>query len=152
MSERGGGMLSTYRVRRTAGEGMSAKLLRELARVFSTDAHHAHDTREWDKYGGRVSHHDERTGSVKEGHHRRRATASRATARTAMKPKPLLERKDLVAHRWPDVVALECTTVHMIGRGKRWSVKRWYVTLNFGGESKKLAVSKRVARWLAGMP
>jgi hypothetical protein len=33
---------------------------------------------------------------------------------------------------------------------RKVTVQRWYVTLSFGGEKKKLAISSTAARWLMG--
>ena len=55
--------------------------------------------------------------------------------------------------RAPVVVALKCKTVRMVrtrAKNGPGSIERWYVTLDFGGVHKKLAVSSETAAWLQG--
>jgi hypothetical protein len=55
--------------------------------------------------------------------------------------------------RSPTVVKLDKRTVRMVRTGSKRRpavVQRWYATLSFGGEEKKLAISASAARWLMG--
>jgi hypothetical protein len=55
--------------------------------------------------------------------------------------------------RKPSVVSVVQKDVTMIrtrGKKKPTTIQRWYVTLSFGGEKKKLAISSSAARWLMG--
>jgi hypothetical protein len=42
--------------------------------------------------------------------------------------------------------------IHQIRGRKRVVIHRWYVSLNFGGRLKMLAVSEDIAIWLKGGP
>lgn len=55
--------------------------------------------------------------------------------------------------RHPEVIATEIVPIRQVRRsGGVHVIRRWYVTLDFGGVTKKLAVSVAVVRWLSGIP
>lgn len=54
--------------------------------------------------------------------------------------------------RAPSVVDVEEKVIRQIrgGSGRRVTLRRWYVTLAFGSQVKRLAISARDARWIRG--
>lgn len=48
----------------------------------------------------------------------------------------------------PKVVEVKRREIRQVRRSGSYVIRRWYVTLSFGGVRKKLAVSWAVVRWI----